>query len=405
MQQHLLRPSRHLYLHLSLHFPAKIHLFPGSSSPSSSFSALFEDDSPVHAPSSSKSAQNKDEGVVSHESVEKFLKKFMFLSMGFENSTYLAPGQKNRPQLSMSTCEQLFFEGGEYYHLCTKPIEDELLFRTEDELNEMLNFIALATYGGRCTLLAFSIMENHLHFVLEGKREDCAAFYDDLQRRLLKLHRTDGRAKIILAATPQLIPISSLKQLRDEIVYVIRNPFVDRRNVNLFSYKWCSGYLYFNGLLDFMQEGESAAAMPLTKRRAFKHERDGEIDPRIKVLNGVALPSSFTDYRRVESFFEDAREFVHWTLKNVESQVEIAKRFGEKILLDDKELWSVIFKSCKEVYHVDGPKLLSNDNKLRLAKTLKWDYNAGNAQIARCMSLPISVVNDLFPLSTKGPRP
>ena len=145
--------------------------------------------------------------------------------------------------------------------------------------------------------------------------------------------------------------------------------------------------------------------MPLTKRRAFKHERDGEIDPRIKVLNGVALPSSFTDYRRVESFFEDAREFVHWTLKNVESQVEIAKRFGEKILLDDKELWNVIFKLCKEVYHVDGPKLLSNDNKLRLAKTLKWDYNAGNAQIARCMSLPISVVNDLFPLSTKGPHP
>lgn len=85
--------------------------------------------------------------------------------------------------------------------------------------------------------------------------------------------------------------------------------------------------------------------------------------------------------------------------------MEIAKRFGEKILLDDKELWSVIFKSCKEVYHVDGPKLLSNDNKLRLAKTLKWDYNAGNAQIARCMSLPISVVNDLFPLSTKGPHP
>lgn len=301
----------------------------------------------------------------------------------------------------MKNCEQLFCEGGEYCHLCTKPIEDELLFRTEDELNEMLNFIALATYGSQCSLLAFSIMENHLHFILEGAQEDCCAFYDDLQQRLLKLHRTDGRAKIVVAATPQLIPINSLKQLRDEIVYVIRNPFVDRMNVNLFSYKWCSGYLYFNGLLDFLPEGESAAAMSLTWRRAFKHERDGFIDPRIKVFKGVALPSSFTDYQRVESFFENAREFVHWTLKNVESQLEIAKRYGEKLFLDDKELWSVIFKLCKETYHVEGPRLLSNENKMRLTNTLKWDYNASNAQIARCMSLPLSVVNDLFPLSAK----
>ena len=361
----------------------------------------FKDETPVLPSSSSKSAQNKDEDVVSHESVEKILKKFMFLTMRFKNSFYLAAGQLIVLPDCMNRCEQLFFEGGEYYHLCTKPIEDELLFRTEEELNEMLNFIALATYGGRCTLLAFSIMENHLHFILEGAREDCAAFYDDLQNRLLKLHRTDGRARVVMAATPQLIPISSLKQLRDEIVYVIRNPFVDRQNVNLFSYKWCSGYLYFNGLLDLMPKGESAAAMTLTQRRAFKHERDGEIDPRIRVLNGAALPSSFTDYRRVESLFENAREFVYWTLKNVESQLEIAKRHGEQLFLDDKELWSVIFRLCRDTYHVEGPKVLSNENKMRLAKTLKWDYNAGNAQIARCMNLPIRVVNDLFPLSAK----
>ena len=143
------------------------------------------------------------------------------------------------------------------------------------------------------------------------------------------------------------------------------------------------------------------AAMTLTQRRAFKHERDGEIDPRIRVLNGAALPSSFTDYRRVESLFENAREFVYWTLKNVESQLEIAKRHGEQLFLDDKELWSVIFRLCRDTYHVEGPKVLSNENKMRLAKTLKWDYNAGNAQIARCMNLPIRVVNDLFPLSAK----
>lgn len=298
-------------------------------------------------------------------------------------------------------CERQFLEGGPFFHLCTQPVEDELLFRNKAELDEALNFIAIAVFSSACSILAFALMSNHIHFILEGSLAACEVFYENLRTRLMKCHRREGRSRVYERATPKFVPINNLKQLRNEIVYVVRNPFVDRTDVNLFSYRWCSGYLYFNDMLELMPEGVPAASLSILDRRRFKHERNAQLSPHIRIHNGTALPSCFTDYKRVEGFFDNARQFVHWTLKNVESQIEIAKRLGESFVLDDSELWSIVNRLCRETYKADSPRALSHKNKVQLMNTLKWDYNASNAQMARCTQLPLSMVNDMFPLSKK----
>ena len=121
------------------------------------------------------------------------------------------------------------------------------------------------------------------------------------------------------------------------------------------------------------------------------------------VLDGVAMPSCFVDYRRAESFFEDARDFQHCLLKNVESQVVIAKRIGEAVCLDDYELRSIMFQKCNTVYHVSGPKELNNTDFVNLARTLKYDFGASNAQLARILNKPQSQIDQIFPLSARKP--
>lgn len=298
-------------------------------------------------------------------------------------------------------CERLFLEGGPFYHLHTKPLEITLLFRDEEELNLALNLIALAVYATGVRLLAFAIMNNHLHFVLEGTEERCLAFYRDFQQRLAKVYSRQKRGADVWAAEPGLTGISNLYQLRDEIAYVIRNPFVDVPNVNLFSYRWCSGYLYFNGMMGFLPKGVSVSTQTIQVRRAFKHERDADIDERIRMLDGVALPSCFTDYQRVMSFFENSRQFVHWVLKNVESQVAIAKRIGESITLDDTEVWNIVYRLCRDTFKVPSPKELTNEARAQLMRTLKYDYNASNAQIARCTGVPVAAIDQMFPLNAR----
>ena len=213
--------------------------------------------------------------------------------------------------MAYSRCEQIFLEGGPFYHLYTRHIEDDLLFRTEEELNQALNIIAVAVFFAGCKVLAFAIMNNHLHFILEGPESQCRAFYSFIQKKLAFVLGRSGRGHIAQMCTPSFVTINSLKQLRDEIVYVIRNPFVDRVNVNMHAYKWCSGYLYFNPFLEEMfVKGVSASKMTIEKRREFKRERNPDIDPVCPYCGALNLPvpAGTIESARIAKESLDARE-------------------------------------------------------------------------------------------------
>ncbi len=271
-----------------------------------------------------------------------------------------------------TTCERLFQDGGPFYHVCTKGAETDIYFRNEEDMNLALNVIAIAVFVTGCRLLAFAVMSNHFHFVIEEPVEVCLAFFEEFKSRLCKV-----------------LPSGSAREEARKCI------------VNMFSYPWCSGYLYFNGNESRMREGERAIDMPHAFRRAFLHSRSADIDPRIMVLDGVAMPSCFVDYHRAESFFEDARDFQHCLLKNVESQVVIAKRIGEAVSLDDYELRSIMFQKCSTVYHVSGPKELNNTDFVSLARTLKYDFGASNAQLSRILNKPQFQIDQIFPLSVR----
>lgn len=300
-----------------------------------------------------------------------------------------------------STCERLFLEGESFFHLCTKPIEIDILFRSPEELNEALNMVAMAVFAADCRLLAFAIMSNHLHFVIEGSLSSCEAFFGQFHALLSKFLSRTNRFDLSKQCIPNYVPINNLKQLRDEIAYVVRNPYVASPNVNMFSYRWCSGYLLFNDMLEYAREGEYAINKTTTWRRSFTRSRNGEVSPRLIVLDGVALPSCFVDFKRAESFFSNAREYQQWLLKNVESQVAVAKRLGDTIVLNDNEMWEVACRQGRELFKVNNPRELSADNRIILAKTLKYDYNATNSQISRCLGIIRSAVDQIFPLSNK----
>ena len=76
----------------------------------------------------------------------------------------------------LTVAEIAFAEGGPFYHVCTAPIEDDVLFRTRDDYVLINNIIAVAVFISGVRLLAFAIMDNHLHFILEGKKSDCVIF-------------------------------------------------------------------------------------------------------------------------------------------------------------------------------------------------------------------------------------
>ena len=297
--------------------------------------------------------------------------------------------------------ERLFRESGPFFHVHTKPLETGVIFMNDEERAVAMVYIAIAAMLAGVEVLAYALMSNHFHFILRGQEGRCKDFYAQLAKMLGMYFSRHGRTGVLdTVDDPVPTPITTLKQLRDEIAYVIRNPFVVRRDINPFAYTWCSGFLYFNPMLSMLKL-QPASALTLRERRALTHSRDLSLPMDLALVDGQVFPGSFVNYRLVESMFTDCRQYMFWVFKNIEAQVEVALRLGDKPSLADDDILSISLQICKKEFGVKGPSLLTESQKYDLAKKLKYDYYASNGQLARFTGLPPQTVNSLFPLSTK----
>ena len=300
-----------------------------------------------------------------------------------------------------SFAERHFREGGPYVHLNTSHKENDMFFTDERELATIINYLSIAVFASSCRLLAFAIMSNHFHFILEGMQNKVELFWNRLKDNLTNYYKRHGKADMMNDVEARTTSINNLIQLRNEIAYVLRNPFVDRLDIHVFFDIYTSSYLYFNPML--LKKGIPASELRGRALRQFTRSRViTEVDPRIYVKDGVAQTWSFVDYKYTEKFYDNAQQFVYSVLKNVEAQIETASRHGETLYLSDDELWPVTFRISRERFH-STPKEMSNMDRKKLGVILKKEYNASNKQIARMTKLDLKEVDSLFPLS-KGHR-
>ena len=297
--------------------------------------------------------------------------------------------------------ERLFASSGPFIHLCTSPLEKELLMENDEDRTAVLNMIALTSRKCRTDVLAYALMSNHIHLLLQGDEIKGHVFYDLLYKRLARYLVSRGKTGCINGVTCSITPITTLRQFRDELAYIIRNPFVVRNDVHLFAYRWCSGYLYFNAFLS-KTAGRTAAEISYRERRLVTRSSAEEIPADFRIVGTLILPESFVNYRLAEQLFESVRQFLHWTLKNVEAQVEVAHSHGEHPQLSDDELFIPSRDLCERLFGTRQPKELTYQQKKEYVMALRKAYGASNGQLARLGSLPLADVNTMYPLSAKG---
>ena len=288
-----------------------------------------------------------------------------------------------------------------FYHLYTKALESDIIFHSDEERRVAINYIAFASVKAGVRILAYSLMSNHFHFVIRADEQVGRQFFEIMKESLALYFSRHGFPGIMSSVVPCFNEITSLRQLRTEIVYVLRNPFVERTDVNPLSYKWCSGFLYFNEFLEYIPK-DPHKDLTYRDKRKVAMTADTTSYPGLECVGLMIAPSSFVDYKMVENYFGNHRKFLMCMFRNIESQVETALRLGEKPSLNDDEAYSLCLKEAKQMYGNSRIKELTELQKNELAKKLKYDYHFSNGQLARCVSLPLTTVNALFPLTAKA---
>lgn len=296
--------------------------------------------------------------------------------------------------------ERLFVKAGPFIHLYTSPLETDLLMEDDEDRTIILNLVALVSRKTGAEVLAYALMNNHIHLVLRADEVLGRILFETLHKRVARYLATRNRAGCMKKVTYGITPITSLKQFRDEVAYVIRNPFVAREDVNLFAYRWCSGYLYFNNFLS-QTAGKPAEKLSYRERRTITRSSSEKVPPGFRTVGTLILPESFVNYQLVEQLFVSARQFLYWALKNLEAQIQVASSYGERPFLSDDELFLLSRDLCENMFGTRQPKELTTEQKKEYVMAMRNQYHASNKQLARLTTLSQAEVDEMYPLSAR----
>lgn len=154
-------------------------------------------------------------------------------------------------------CEYLFNVSGPFWHLFTPGHLTELLFTNDQDFGFGMNLMGIcADRYPTIKIYTFELMNNHLHCILSGKRDDCEEMFDMYQSRLKRYLAIEGRVIEMSAFRASLLGIPDLNSLRSEIVYVNRNGYLVKSSYTPYSYLWGAGYLFFNPIYELLPATE-----------------------------------------------------------------------------------------------------------------------------------------------------
>ncbi len=293
--------------------------------------------------------------------------------------------------------EDRFRATGPYYHVYTEPVEDQVLISPGETLDTAIIYMAIAARETGVTVLVYAVMSNHFHWILRGKPAKCKAFFERFRHLMdiyLARHCKTGVFKSVQAGYTE---ITSLIQFRDETAYVLRNPFVVRTDINPFFNLWTSAHLYFSPC-PVNPVGIPAGKLSYRTKKGLTKSNTLLLSDDWRMVDHQIDPSSFVDYKTVESFFAHARQFAYALFKNTEKHVEIALRYGETPVIPDEEMLPIVFRLCKKRFGADGTRQLTERQKKELAVALRQDYGSSRSQLARLTGLQQATVEAMFPV-------
>ena len=298
---------------------------------------------------------------------------------------------------SDEACEFDFRSKGPYWHVYTPGDLTEIIFTSPEDFTFDMNLMAvcLALFP-RLRIVTFTLMNNHIHIILAGSREDSLSFLALYRKRLKRFLAGQGRYPDLSALVPDAYEIPDLQALRNEIVYVNRNGYVVQPEHTPYSYPWSAGVYYFNPLLAAVPRIRLSSLSQPEQRRLY-HSRLIELPDHYEVTGQMITPSSFCSIQEGEAYYRNAHQYFQLLSRNQEAGSGIAKRLADTSFLTDEELFGVARTLAARDYGIKSPGALPPDAKSVLAKKLYFDYKAAPRQIRRLLKMDPTVLEALFP--------
>lgn len=284
------------------------------------------------------------------------------------------------------------------WHLCTKGLKDKLLFRDRKDFIHGMNSVALCSLSAPVAVLAFCLMDNHVHLVVNGIEDRCRHFMRSFMvRTALNIRVKYGETNPLTGVEVTIKKIDSLTYLGSVIAYVHRNPMAAGICAP-YNYEWCSAALPFRSRQSSLSAGilkvgdySEFALRTLLKTRMTNLPANWKIGS-----EGMVLPESYLRIGYVEKLYGSIAAYMYALNRNNDARLELDLVADKGKAYDDATLASFIPAICMEEFGVEGFDKLDIDRKCEMAILLRKRYGSGVKQIARLTGLTPDFLKSIF---------
>jgi len=289
------------------------------------------------------------------------------------------------------------------WHFSTDGNAVDAMFCDEDDFKDGMNRIFVVVQSYNVVILAFSLMDTHIHFILYGEFEQCNRFMHEYVRRLSKnysLRHGESHKFKRLPISHQAVETD--RYLKTVICYTLKNAPVAGIRFTSYNYPWSSGPLYFQkagywcspGFLG----GKDVAMLfdlPLKQRLDLLKTRQEDL-PDVRLIDGIVHPGEYVAYEVVEKLFKTCRSFNYFMCTSKEDMVDSMGGSISHLSIPMQEMRQHKNELCMELFGVQSIKCLDSVHRVRLARALRQRYNSSVKQIARLCGLVYDEVKDII---------
>ena len=231
-------------------------------------------------------------------------------------------------------------------------------------------------------------MSNHIHILLSAQKEQVSSFFSLFKQKMGLLFKNKSNKSVVDALQYSLFPVGDRKCFCQEVAYIVRNPF--RAGISSpFSYRWSSGWVYFN---PYLASGKEKKYFTVTELRAILKTRYVLPDT-LRLVDGIIAPSSFLDIAFVERLFEQSSIFFFNLVKTWNLEDVVHSNHGENVVepYSDEEALGKILDICKKDFHASSLESLDRKDLARLARQVRSRFGCSKSQLLRLLP-----VDDFF---------
>jgi len=284
-----------------------------------------------------------------------------------------------------------------YYHCATKGFDHSILFASVREFIAGMNRIALCkAMMPEVVILAFCLMDNHVHFILYGTREACMrwmSLYHKLTMMWQRHHREGN--PVDENWEYDAWQIYDEEDLKEKTAYVFRNPTVARMGFTPKGYRWSSARLVFSDEGVVQETGRRIGSMSSYETRKVFETRVELPEDWILLPEGLIWPGNYTDIRRVEKLFGHPRHLLFFLNQNVEAEVN-RQLHQEGLSLPDLDITQIAREFSDKLFNTKELVSLDLPKRIHLCKEVKKKTGATLKQMARILHMPYNDLKKIF---------